>query len=108
MSKAHSEEGEERRGPRAPACWVAIQRLQGVTDRRRNIIGLHESKLKSQFFPLPPLHKKQREKGASKSLVSKSPPEKSRGLVARRWFIDLTYSYRDGISNCTGANVLTQ
>lgn len=46
--KARSEEGEERRGPpRAPACWVAIQRPQGVTDWRRSFVGPgEEAKLK--------------------------------------------------------------
>lgn len=77
-----SEEGEERRGPKAKACWVAIQRLQGVTGRRRCIVQLCESGLKACIFPLQGCqrqHKKELYKVPT--LVSKGLQE--RVLMAR-------------------------
>lgn len=68
--------------PKHPACWVVIQRLQGVTSRRRSILLLCESGLKAYVFPLWVCQKLSTRRGFHKttsavSRVQESPYGKS-------------------------------
>ncbi len=104
-SALRGKRGEER--PRGPACWVAIQRLRGVTGGRRSIIQLYESALKACDFPLWACKKM-----STKRTFTKPPVwflrVQEKEFSWQEVVIDLTYSYRDDISKCRGANVLTQ
>lgn len=87
---------EERRGLRAPVCWVAIQRLQRVTQAPPPTPHCTRADLKAALSTLQAC-----ESRGTKEGFHKKP-------LWQEVVIDLTYSYRTGISSCRGASTVTQ